>query len=123
MTEDKGITVRGGEEVISALIQAGQWDKQAAASAAADEMIPSIAAGTRTQSGEMSRGWGVNPTDAGAAFINSVPYWTYQEFGTESVEPTLAIYNAWDSNQRDIKKAYRDEVERQARSAGWDIKK
>jgi hypothetical protein len=115
------ITVEGGEEVIAALIHAGKWDQSAAAMAAGERILPEVVALTRSQSGDMQRGWDVAPIDKSAEFVNVVDYWTYQEFGTESINPTYAIFDAWDSGQKEIKDAYHDEIVKQARSAGFDV--
>lgn len=73
----------------------------AVAGAAAEAVIPYVSRLSRRDTGAMAQGWDVQTEDTEAYFINSQDYWTYQEFGTESIDPMHAIPQAWERAEND----------------------
>jgi bacteriophage HK97-gp10 putative tail-component len=114
------VRVEGIPEAQAAYRKVGRTiDYGAAAEAAGKEMIPDIRTFTRKDSGALALGWGVESDDKEAAFVNTQDYWTYQEFGTENVDPTLAIFRSWERNEKDVVKSYDEEVTKKAANAGF----
>lgn len=87
---------------------------------AANTLIPDIEHLTRRDTGAMAGGWGVDTDKASAFFVNSQEYWTFQEFGTEDVEPTLAILHSWERNEKDVVAAYDKGMKQIAKDNGFE---
>lgn len=111
------IDLRGEQEVINALNKVGAFDVEAAEQNAASALVGQVASRTnRTQTGAMKAGW----TAQDGAFVNTVPYTVFQEFGTIWVEPMGAISRTWETVGSIAVNEFEKEVERAATQAGFD---
>jgi|SRR5215831_20889498 len=115
---------QGDVEVINddvnarALVKAGNVNVERAGHEAAQSLIPYIQSDTRSATGVMRAGWNAEEN----AFVNSVDYASYQEFGTQYVEKTDAIRRAVDSHEDKLKQAFDTEVDNARKKAGLDSK-
>lgn len=118
MTETR---VEGIDEALSAFKDFGKGlDFPKIAEDAAEAIIPDVRSFTRYKSGALQQGWDIQRDEDGAAFINSQEYMGFQEWGTDTIEPTHAVYKAWDSNQEQVVKAYDEAVKEVAEGAGFE---
>lgn len=117
----KRVRVEGKEETLKAFHDFEKnLDFARAAANAGEAMLPDVKALTRRKTGAMQSSWDVEEIDEKrAAFTNDMFYAGWQEFGTENVEPTLAVNRAWSKNESEIVGAYEDEIERAAQAAGF----
>lgn len=115
------VRVEGTDEAIKSFQDFGKsvTDKAALAEAGGDVLVPYIATISRYDTGQMAAGWGITPIDDGAAFINTQDYWTYQEFGTEDIEPMGAITQAWARREDAVVEAYNEALQKAADNAGF----
>lgn len=113
-------TVRGVPEVKASLHAAGAgFDEAKASQDAAEAILPEVKRRTRVQSGASQQSWRVEGMPDGAAFINEMEYAAYQEFGTEDIDPTYAVFHAWTDNEDDVLKAFAKEVKASGKDAGF----
>lgn len=120
---DKSIHVEGVKEAQDAFRGVGRdlSESQAAfAQDAAEVLIPDITRMSRKHTGAMSQGFGVETEETSAFFVNTEEYWTFQEFGTEDVEPTRAIQRSWERNEKDVVEAYDKNVKQTAKENGFE---
>lgn len=108
--------VSGIAETNRALEKVGDFDIERAENEAGKAVLGKIRANTRRRTGSLASGWQVD----NGTFINTVEYAPYQEFGTESVSPTFAIFRAWESEEASVVKAFEKEIESAASRAGFD---
>lgn len=99
---------------------AKQATPEALSVAAAEAIIPDVAGFSRRDSGAMAEGWEIVGDGDVAYFMNSQDYWTYQEFGTESIEPMRAIPRAWDANEEAVLAATGEVVIEAGKDAGFE---
>jgi hypothetical protein len=112
--------VEGTKEAQDAFKEFGrELDYGAMAQAAGDVMLPDIERMSRVKSGAMQISWETVAFEKEAYFDNSQDYWTFQEFGTESVEPSMVIVRSWEKNEKDVVKAYDGLVKETAKDAGF----
>lgn len=111
----KPVGVTGIKENIHALDKAGDVDTETAGTEAARSLLPFIESETRTETGRMRGGWDARDS----AFINTVEYSPFQEFGTVNIYPTNAIQHAMEKNEDRVIKAYEKEVDRATSKAGF----
>lgn len=111
----KVASVSGVTENARALERAGDVDVEKAGTEAARNLLPYIEDETRSETGRMRAGWEAE----NSAFINTVEYSPFQEFGTFAVSPTNAIRKSVDRHEREITEAYEKEVDRAADKAGF----
>lgn len=90
------------------------------ATEAAETMLPDVRAGSRRDTGTMIAGFGVDTQDEVAVFVNTEFYWTFQEFGTHEIEPTNAIMQSWEKNEKDILKEYDKHYKEIAEDNGFE---
>lgn len=95
-------------------------EKATLAEDAANVLIPDIQHLTRVHTGAMAAGWDVDTDKDSAFFVNSQEYWTFQEFGTEDVEPTLAILHSWERNEKDVVATYDKGMKEIAEGNGFE---
>lgn len=114
----KQIVVEGKQEVINALNDVKEFDKDAAANNAAFALLPSVKANTRVRTGLLSASWEVEE----GAFVNDVPYVVPQEFGSRYIEGSFATVRAFAEHEDEVVKAYEKEIEDAARQAGFNPK-
>lgn len=110
------IVILGQAEVDRALAKVEDFDVEAAESGAVNALLPAVAAKTRKQFGILAASW----LGQASAFINTAPYANVQEFGSIYVEPTHAIQQSWDSDERSVINAFNTEINRAASQAGFD---
>ena len=113
---DIEFVVTGIPETVHAFDELADFDIRAAEQAAGEALLPAIQSGTRQASGLMAGAWEVKDS----AFINSVDYSSYQEFGTQYIEAADAIRKAWDAGEEKVVKAFEEQITNDAKKAGFD---
>jgi hypothetical protein len=113
---DIEFVVTGIPETVRAFDELADFDIRAAEQAAGEALLPAIVSGTRQASGLMAGGWEVKDS----AFINTVEYSSFQEFGTAYVEAADAIRKAWDTEESKVIKAFEEQITDDAKKAGFD---
>lgn len=115
---DKGISVvvTGIPETVAGFEKLADLDYTKAEQRAGKAVLGKVKGNTRHDSGSMQGAWNVE----GGAFINTVDYASYQEFGTRYVPGSFAVQRAWDESQSEIEQAFTEEIEHAASQAGFD---
>ena len=109
------VTITGQAETIAALLQVGDFDREAAARIAGENLIPYIAAGTRILSGMMQASWMAD----GEYIRNEMEYAVIQEYGSVYVTPTHAIRHAAEMYPDALIDGYSEVIEDAAEQAGF----
>jgi len=115
---DIEFVVTGIPETVAAFDKLDDWDIEAAEQAAGGALLPEVKSGTRQASGLMAGAWAVE----GGAFINTIEYSSYQEFGTAYIEAADAIRKAWDAGEDKVVKAFEAQITDDAKKAGFDAR-
>jgi hypothetical protein len=116
MASKGAIVVTGIPEVTDALERVGNMSFEKAEHEAGKALLGDIRSKTRFATGAMQGGWNLD----GGSFVNSVDYASKQEFGTQFVDPTFAVFRSWDEKQDAIEKAFAKEIDNAASQAGFD---
>jgi hypothetical protein len=116
LPQDNRIDVTGEEEVNRALEKVRKFDIAAARSRAINALLPTVASNTRRETGAMAAQW----VEQNQAFVNTASYSVVQEFGGMWIEPTYAVFSAWDANHEAIINAFNTEIDSAADQAGFD---
>lgn len=123
MPKQQAVRVEGIEEAQKAYQKFGEkFEKDRAKTAvdAGEALIPDIERRTRRDTGALMSGWEVEEFDKGAQFLNNMDYWTFQEFGTEDIEPMRAIMGAWEANPDSAVEVYDKSLIKAGEDAGFE---
>lgn len=116
MSDKIALTVTGIPETVEAFRHLENFDIERAEKEAGEVVLPTVASNTRTSTGLMASAWAIE----GQSFINSVDYSPMQEFGTVYVEPTFAVFRAWEEQEERVVKVFEEQIEHDAAKAGFD---
>ena len=100
--------VQGAREVQDAFETVANFDLEQAGTNAALAVLPDVRRFTRINSGYLRSSWDAESSN----FINDAGYAVYQEFGTVEIDPTHAVYDAWEMNEEKVKEAFEREIDR-----------
>jgi len=110
------VRILGQAEVIAAFNEVEDFDKQAAARAAGEALIPYIAINTRAFSGLLQASYLMQDD----YISNEQDYATVQEYGSIWVSPTHAIATAAEQHPEALELGYEETINDAARQAGFD---
>jgi hypothetical protein len=126
MPQNKGIKVTGIPEAEKAFNQVKHnvEDLSKVHKAAAEMLLPDVQTATRHKTGALAAGWRADAIATEAQFINDVVYAGVQEFGwsDRNIEPTYAITQSFEANEKRTEALYADGIGDIARDAGFDTK-
>jgi hypothetical protein len=118
------IQVTGKESVIRAFDNVARDidDLSDAHRAEADMLLPDVQSATRKDTGSLASAWRPDSIATEAQFVNDLPYAGVQEYGwsERNIEPTLAVQQAFESNEKRTEEVYADHIARAGSKAGFD---
>jgi len=118
------LKIEGREETARAFnqVKAQVDDFSQPHKAVAEMIIPDIRNLTRKSSGLLEAGWHADSIATAAQFVNDVEYAGVQEFGwsQHNIEPTNAILQAFESNEKRTEALYGDAIAEIGRKAGFE---
>jgi hypothetical protein len=115
MSDKIVLEVTGIDETVAAFHKLDRFDIERAEHDAGVAVLPTVVANTRTSTGLMASAWAIE----GQAFINTVEYSPMQEFGTIYVEPTFAVFRAWEEQEERVAKVFEDQILHDAAKEGF----
>jgi hypothetical protein len=88
-------------------------------------LLPDVRSASRRASGDLVAGWQADGIAKEGHFVNEVPYAGVQEWGwlAHNIEPTHAIMQAVERNDKQTEALYGDAIAGIAGKAGFDTKK
>jgi hypothetical protein len=120
------LKVEGIPEVTRAFdrVSSGVADMTDTHRAEAEMLLPEVSARTRHDTGNLAAAWEPTGEPDRANFLNAMEYAGVQEFGWSghNIEPTLAVQNAFDSNESQTEKLYGDAIAKLGDKAGFEIR-
>lgn len=120
----QSLKVEGAPEVVRAFNKVDDKiaDMSTAHRAEAEALLSDVQTATRQDTGELASAWRTDGIATEAQFLNDVEYANIQEFGSEFVEPTLAVQQAFEANTERTEAVYADALRDIGESAGFDTK-
>jgi hypothetical protein len=108
--------VEGISASTKALDAVGAFNIDEAANNAAGAILETLRGNSRVATGAMAGGWNVD----GPGFMNSVPWVSYQEFGTVFVTPQNALQRTWAQEAETVQDEFAKVIVDAGTKAGLD---